>query len=431
MEDKRFVIAIEVSSSRIIGVAASLEEDNNADVVCCEEEEINGPVIYGVIKNVDEVATKINAILRRIEKNQKVAPRRIESVYVGINARSLHSVTVTVDKPINENIPIDEALMRQILHESCAGIDKDAYMILDTRMRLCEIDGKETLNPVGALGSNISVSTTAVICNKRICNSIKMAFDRLGIGIKDFIPTQLALSNLALTSDERRLGCMLVDFGSDTTAVSIYKNDRLMYLNTLPMGSRNITRDLTSLNILPENAELIKRTYGIMPLADAAKTEFAQDVSSTDVVNYISARAGEIIENIINQLKIADIKAEQLPGGIVAVGRGTKMKGFNELLEKNSKLRVRKIGGSESYSDNIGSLAIVDYASNIAGKEGSCVVPPKMPEVEEEPVKQQEETVKEKNKKGKEEKKGSFFSRLVTKINTGIDPIFGGDDDEE
>ena len=395
MEDKRFVIAIEVSSSRIIGVAASLEEDNNADVVCCEEEEINGPVIYGVIKNVDEVATKINAILRRIEKNQKVAPRRIESVYVGINARSLHSVTVTVDKPINENIPIDEALMRQILHESCAGIDKDAYMILDTRMRLCEIDGKETLNPVGALGSNISVSTTAVICNKRICNSIKMAFDRLGIGIKDFIPTQLALSNLALTSDERRLGCMLVDFGSDTTAVSIYKNDRLMYLNTLPMGSRNI------------------------------------NVSSTDVVNYISARAGEIIENIINQLKIADIKAEQLPGGIVAVGRGTKMKGFNELLEKNSKLRVRKVGGSESYSDNIGSLAIVDYASNIAGKEGSCVVLPKMPEVEEEPVKQQEETVKEKNKKGKEEKKGSFFSRLVTKINTGIDPIFGGDDDEE
>lgn len=431
MEDKRFVIAIEVSSSRIIGVAASLEEDNNADVVCCEEEEINGPVIYGVIKNVDEVATKINAILRRIEKNQKVAPRRIESVYVGINARSLHSVTVTVDKPINENIPIDEALMRQILHESCAGIDKDAYMILDTRMRLCEIDGKETLNPVGALGSNISVSTTAVICNKRICNSIKMAFDRLGIGIKDFIPTQLALSNLALTSDERRLGCMLVDFGSDTTAVSIYKNDRLLYLNTLPMGSRNITRDLTSLNILPENAELIKRTYGIMPLADAAKTEFAQDVSSTDVVNYISARAGEIIENIINQLKIADIKAEQLPGGIVAVGRGTKMKGFNELLEKNSKLRVRKVGGSESYSDNIGSLAIVDYASNIAGKEGSCVVLPKMPEVEEVPVKQQEETVKEKNKKGKEEKKGSFFSRLVTKINTGIDPIFGGDDDEE
>ena len=107
------------------------------------------------------------------------------------------------------------------------------------------------------------------------------------------------------------------------------------------------------------------------------------------------------------------------------------MKGFNELLEKNSKLRVRKVGGSESYSDNIGSLAIVDYASNIAGKEGSCVVLPKMPEVEDEPVKQQEETVKEKNKKGKEEKKGSFFSRLVTKINTGIDPIFGGDDDEE
>ena len=80
--------------------------------------------------------------------------------------------------------------------------------------------------------------------------------------IQDYIVRPLAEAALVLTDDERRLGCMFVDFGAETTTVAIFKNDAPAYLVTLPMGSRNITIDLTSLNYIEERAEEIKRISG-------------------------------------------------------------------------------------------------------------------------------------------------------------------------
>ena len=99
MEDnKRYIVAIEISSSRITGIAATLDDSNEAEEICHYEEAIDGPVIYGEIKNVDAVYTKVNSIIQKIESHKSIAPRKIKSVYVGINARSMHSTTVTIEK---------------------------------------------------------------------------------------------------------------------------------------------------------------------------------------------------------------------------------------------------------------------------------------------------------------------------------------------
>lgn len=134
---------------------------------------------------------------------------------------------------------------------------------------------------------------------------------------------------------------MLVDFGAETTTVSIYKNGALQYLVTLPMGSRNITIDITSLNHLEEQAEVLKTNGGnAMPGADNAPyTAYGHDF--TEINNYISARAGEIIANIMEQMSIAGFAAENLPGGIIIVGQGAKLNGFTRRLENMSRMKVR------------------------------------------------------------------------------------------
>ena len=196
------------------------------------------------------------------------------------------------------------------------------------------------------------------------------------------------------------------------------------------MGSHNITRDLTTLNILPENAEKIKRTYGIMQISNVVNTEIASGVSSTDVVNYISARAGEIIANIINQLNIAEITSDELPEGIITVGRGTKMKGFNEMLARISKMNVRKGGwnNKEDYTDRIGSLAILDTASNTAIPGESCMYLPEMPVTGD--YEEETEHKQEKESKPKPSKK-PWWKRIGESINEGIGKTFGEDEDEE
>ena len=166
---------------------------------------------------------------------------------------------------------------------------------------------------------------------------------------------------------------MLVDFGAETTGVSIYKNGSLQYFVTLPLGSRNITRDIMSLNYTEERAEELKRIIGdaknIEP--NIHKNEF--DGDPVEVNNYVRARAGEIVANILEQAKYAGYtNLQDLPGGIVIVGGGARLKGFTELLiqqsnvsqQNNVKIRLGGIPSNIRISDTrLSSIDMLDVIS--------------------------------------------------------------------
>ena len=68
----------------------------------------------------------------------------------------------------------------------------------------------------------------------------------------------------------------------------------------------------------------------------------SSDLDYTEVNNYIHARADEIAANIVAQIDYAGLTTANLPGGIVIVGGGARLRGFNELLQQQSKMQVRQ-----------------------------------------------------------------------------------------
>jgi cell division protein FtsA len=195
---------------------------------------------------------------------------------------------------------------------------------------------------------------------------------------------------MSLTDDERRLGCMFVDFGAETTTVSIYKNGAPIYLVTLPMGSRNITLDLTALNYIEERAEEIKRISGNAMPQEGVRRQGADGIDYTEVNNFVHARAAEIVQNILAQIEYAGMKAVDLPGGIVIVGGGASLRGFNDLLSKQGKMKVRmgSVQGPIRISDN--SL----HPSEMLDVISILLAASKLPEAEciEFPLDEEEET---------------------------------------
>ena len=192
---------------------------------------------------------------------------------------------------------------------------------------------------------------------------------------------------MVLTEDERRLGCMFVDFGAETTTVSVYRGGAPVYVATLPIGSRNITLDLIALNYIEERAEEIKKVSGNALAVDAARRGkgYAEGIDYTDINNYVHARADEIVANIIAQIEYAGVTAADLPGGIVIVGGGARLRGFNELLQQQSKLPVRQGAPSASVRITDGSIhgtEMVDVISVLVAAsrmpEAECLTP--MPE---------------------------------------------------
>ena len=143
---------------------------------------------------------------------------------------------------------------------------------------------------------------------------------------------------------------MLVDVGAETTTVSIYKDGSLVYLTTLPLGGRNITRDITmGLNVLEDTAERVKKNIS-NPLDKNVDHISIEGVNSVDAANYIVARTGEIIANIKQQIQYAGVKTVDLHN-IVLIGGGAQLQGIDKRIEDEIKLRVRK--GSYPHDLNI------------------------------------------------------------------------------
>ena len=342
-EHDRYIVALEIGSSKVRAAVGKVDNLGILEVVAVEEDKIIDKVRYGGIQNV-EVAGTVSTVLERLEANPAVHPRHIEGVYVSLSGRSLSSTITEVSITLPEETEITEPILQQLTTKAAATVasDRDVVNVLPVSFT---VDNKAQINPVGTFGNVVGARMTVVSCNSQLKRMLRrVVAERLNLNICDFITLPLAEANMVLSDDERRLGCMFVDFGAETTSVVIYRAGAPIYLATLPMGSRNITLDITTLKKLEETAEEIKKTSGhaLSPDPGRRVKGAAEAIDYTEINNYIHARAAEIAANIVAQLDYAGITMSNLDSGIVIVGGGARLRGFNDLLSQQSKMQVRQ-----------------------------------------------------------------------------------------
>lgn len=382
----RYIVAFEIGSSKIRGAVVVVDNSGVVDVIAVEEEKLTDRVRYGCIQNVD-VANAIDTVVERLQAYPAVEPRTITGVYVGLGGRSLTSTMVDVSMQLPVETEITEPIITELKKRAAATTDPDRDTVDVVPVRFT-VDNKTQTSPVGTFGQSLSARATVLSCSPQIKRILRRVItDRLGLNINGYITRPLAEAAMVLTEDERRLGCMFVDFGAETTTVSVYRGGAPVYVATLPIGSRNITLDLIALNYIEERAEEIKKVSGNALAVDAARRGkgYAEGIDYTDINNYVHARADEIVANIIAQIEYAGVTAADLPGGIVIVGGGARLRGFNELLQQQSKLPVRQGAPSASVRITDGSIhgtEMVDVISVLVAAsrmpEAECLTP--MPE---------------------------------------------------
>ena len=389
MEEK-LIIALEIGSSKIKGATGSVGPDGSLTVKAVEEEPISDIVRYGCIRNVVDTAQAVHNVLSRLE--QREAPRKLEGVYISLGGRSLTAHSVEIERRFPVESVITEDIIRDITREALEYPLNDR-IIVDAAPREMLIDKISTPKPVGAFGSHILARLNLVHCRPQLKRTLDVVMeDRLGLKIMDTFVRPLAIADLVLLNEEKRLGCMLVDFGSETTTVAIYRNGVLQHLAVIPMGSRNITRDITALNYLEEEAEVLKCQRGS---ALPTHENIPGQPDFVAINNYASARAGEIIVNIAEQVKYAGLTPEKLAKGIVIVGRGARLSDFNRRLEQITGMtvrtgtpgnRVRILDSRIQPSDSVDVIAILNKAAQIGAHQ--CFTNPVVPKPVAEPAQQ-------------------------------------------
>ena len=83
----KYIAAIEIGSSRIKGIVASVDDTAAITVLAVEELDSGETVRYGRVQNAREVSLRVNEIIQRLENSPKVAPGRISAVFVANGVR--------------------------------------------------------------------------------------------------------------------------------------------------------------------------------------------------------------------------------------------------------------------------------------------------------------------------------------------------------
>ena len=346
MEKNQYIVALEIGSSKIVGAIAEKTPSGYLSVTHLQEERNVNSVRYGIVQNVENIKSSVNRILKNLEG---MVDGRITQVYMGVSGRSLHSIISEVNRSVDNTEPITNELIERIIHDATSTPIRN-YDTVDIVPRAYYVDKMETQTPVGTFGSSIKIKVNLIVAKP----SLKLNLNRVmsfGIPVKDYIVTPLAVGEQILSESDRELGCMLVDMGAETTTVTIYKNKALIYLSTLPLGGRNLTRDvMNGKNVLEETAENVKKNINNPLDPGNVSNVVIEGVSARDAANYISARTGEIIANINQQLADAGISSNDIQS-IVLIGGGAHLGGLQQKIEDTIKIKVRK--GQNPFGLNI------------------------------------------------------------------------------
>lgn len=438
---ERYIAAVEVSSSKIVAAIGKTKGNGNLDVVAVEHEaSAEGCVRYGIIQNLEETSTTVSRLFSRLEQRSNIQPRKIKGVIVGLGGRSLKNITKEVSLSLPEDTEIDDEILDRLHDQALHSAIDNTLEVVDAVPRVFKVGNSQTASPKGMIGDHISGVFDLIVCRPELKRNIRRTIvDKLHLDVDGFVVTAMATAHVVLSPEEKRLGCMLVDMGSETTTVSIYQKGALHYFATLPMGGRNITRDIASLGVVETKAEEIKITKA-NALADAEVPNLTiNSLKLSDISNMVVARSEEIVANIVSQIEYAGIKDSDLTGGIVCIGGGARMKGIMDLLESESGLSVRRgvlpdyvrIDDSRANSVETLQVASVLYAGATLTDKESLFIPerPPMPTNGVLPLENdEEEETNVKGKPEKTEKKGdSFFDKMSKKLSS----IFSAPDEDD
>ena len=336
MEDK-VIVAIELGSSKISGVAGQIMTDGSLKVLAYAGVPSSSCIRHGAVYNLDKTA---NAIAEVVERLNSILSTNIEKVYVGYNAKGLKSIISKVEHQFEEETVVSQEVIDDMFQQ-CSEIEYDGYVNLFQESQEYVVDNKRgtETDPIGVACRSLGGSYLNILLKKQVADYIAQCFMMAQVEIVDGYVAPMAQAAAILTDDDRQQGCVLVDYGADTTTVSVYKSGMLRYLRVIPLGSALITRDLSAvLKIEPEQAEQLKCTYGLCNLIgsqDASETIVVNDnkVLLKDIGDIIEARNEEIIRNVCAQIKASGY-GEVLYAGIVLTGGGSQLRQLDQVFVK-------------------------------------------------------------------------------------------------
>ena len=343
---KEFIVAIELGSSKMTGIAGRKNLDGSIQVLACVKEDSSAFIRKGVVYNIDKTALCLTSIIMKLQKQLKTT---ITQVYVGVGGQSIRSIRNVIAKDLPGENLVTQDLVIELMDDN-RNMKYPDQEILDAAVQEYKVDSQYQLEPVGIPCTHIEGNFLNILQRKAFYKNLNSCFEAANITVAEMYLAPLALADSVLTETEKRSGCALVDMGADTTTVSVYYRNILRHLAVIPLGTNNIVKDIASLQMEESDAEkmMLKHAVAYTENSDIDNNmKYSIDpdrqVEARRFIEIVEGRLEEIIANVWCQ--VPEDYCDKLLGGIILTGGGSNMRNI-EIAFANythiDKIRIAK-----------------------------------------------------------------------------------------
>lgn len=337
--------AIDVGTTKVCTIMGDLDENGQIRILGVGIAPSRG-LQKAIVVNVNEAKESIRESVRKAEQT---AGYKLESAYVGVTGRHIHSTNnhgaIAVTR--GDKLVRADDLKRVLQVARSVKIPSD-HELLHVIPRTYTVDGQDGVkNPVGMHGFRLDVETHIITAAVTSIQNLTKCIRGVGVEIDDLVLEPLASAEAVLTDEERQAGVIIADIGGGTTDIAVFKDNSICHTSILPVAGYQVTRDVhVGLGVSFELAEEMKKKYGnVMPNEDEADNNVTitadnHTISYRDLSTIVRVRIEELLRLIVLELPQTDY-LKLAPSGLVLTGGGSNLPGIAELAADVTRLPVR------------------------------------------------------------------------------------------
>ncbi|HHZ14809.1 MAG TPA: cell division protein FtsA [Candidatus Cloacimonetes bacterium] len=387
------ITALDIGSSYVRSIIARLDENREISVLGIGEAPTLG-MEQGTVTDIEALSKTIRASLEEAETLAKVSA---DNIFVNITGTHIKTqlgdgrISISGLSP-NEPGEIDTEHVQQVIEDAknSVKIQKgfEHSRILHAMPQSYVIDGQANIkNPISMNAFHLTAQVYTILAEITPIRNLAKCIELAGYEFdsENIVLNHVALSHSALSRDEKRLGCILIDIGGGTCDIALYNRGSLEKIAVIPMAGHNITEDLAiGLKTTIDSAELLKCNYGLA-LTDGIDPNLEVEVEgisgrpatkrSQQLISHVVSRRVEEILNLCYNKLVGLYTPELVTAGVVLCGGSSLLKRIDEAALQTFNLHVKLakpslegMSGSVSRLDDPAfctAVGILHYASSL------------------------------------------------------------------
>lgn len=304
------IVGLDIGNRNLCAVLSGENENGEFEILDFVVLDLQG-VSKGQIIDEEVVISTIRQCLKELE--EKIG-QKIQGVYLSLKNKDCKLVE---NKGYSYTDNEDSLVFKENLEE--AYIEGRTLKLLEDE---CVADSSINSfyteefgfvkNPVGLKVERIEVNEDLIIAPKEKMLALKKVVLEAGYEVLGTISLGFSFKNIFLNEKTETSNVVIIDVGAEETQIYSYKGNTLKSIDYIPLGGRNISKDLAiCLSISEEEAERLKLKYSSKYYSirkDYSNISFEEHMLDTYLIHdIIDARLSEMVELVNKKLVEGDI----------------------------------------------------------------------------------------------------------------------------